>query len=82
MGTEDQTDQFQLLEDRVDTLIRLVESLRSEKAGLSEQVSNQEKRVSDLSTEVEQLKGASDEAKRRISALLRRSNAWSCDLNP
>jgi FtsZ-binding cell division protein ZapB len=72
MATEDQTDQFQLLEDRVDALIRLVESLRSEKAGLSEQVSGQEKRVSDLSAEVEQLRGASDEARRRIAALLKK----------
>ena len=48
----------------------MVESLRSEKAGLSGQLSTQEKRVSDLSTEVEQLKGASDEARRRIAALL------------
>ena len=70
MATEDQAGQFQLLEDRVDALIRLVESLRSEKAGLSGQVSAQEKRLSDLSTEVEQLKEASDEARRRIAALL------------
>lgn len=70
MATEDQAGQFQLLEDRVDALIRLVESLRSEKAGLSGQLSTQEKRVSDLSTEVEQLKEASDEARRRIAALL------------
>jgi FtsZ-binding cell division protein ZapB len=70
MATEDQVDQFRLLEDRVDALIRLVESLRTEKAGLSEQVSTQEKRLSDLSTEVEQLRGASDEARRRIATLL------------
>ena len=70
MATEDQAGQFQLLEDRVNALIRLVESLRSEKAGLSGQLSTQEKRVSDLSTEVEQLKEASDEARRRIAALL------------
>jgi FtsZ-binding cell division protein ZapB len=70
MTTEDQTDQFQLLEDRVDALIRLVETLRSEKAGLSDQVSAQEKLVSDLSVEVEQLREASGEARRRIAALL------------
>ena len=70
MATEDQADQFQLLEDRVDALIRLLETLRSEKAALSEQVDSQEKRVSDLSTEVEQLRGASGEARRRIAVLL------------
>ena len=70
MATEDQADQFQLLEDRVDALIRLVETLRSEKAALSEQVDSQEKRASDLSTEVEQLRGASGEARRRIAVLL------------
>jgi FtsZ-binding cell division protein ZapB len=70
MAKEDQADQFQLLEDRVDALIRLLETLRSEKAALSEQVDSQEKRVSDLSAEVEQLRGASGEARRRIAALL------------
>jgi chromosome segregation ATPase len=70
MATEDQAHQFQLLEDRVDALIRLVETLRSEKAGLSDQVSAQEKRVSDLSVEVEQLREASGEARRRIAVLL------------
>ena len=70
MAAQDQTDQFQLLEDRVDALMKLVESLRSEKVDLSEQISTQEKRVSDLSAEVEQMRGASDEARRRIAALL------------
>jgi FtsZ-binding cell division protein ZapB len=70
MATEDQADQFQLLEDRVGALIRLIETLRSEKAGLSDQVSAQEEHLSDLSVEVEQLREASGEARRRIAALL------------
>ena len=70
MTTEDQMDQFQLLEEKVDALIERVESLRGEKTNLTEQASTQEKRVSDLSAEVDQLRGASDEARRRIAALL------------
>jgi FtsZ-binding cell division protein ZapB len=70
MATEDQADQFQLLEDRVGALIRLVETLRSEKAALRDQVSAQEERLSDLGVEVEQLREAGGEARRRIAALL------------
>ena len=70
MTTEDQMDQFQLLEEKVDALIERVESLRGEKTNLTEQASTQEKRVSDLSAEVDQLRGASDEARHRIAALL------------
>jgi chromosome segregation ATPase len=70
MTTEDRMDQFQLLEEKVDALIKRVESLRGEKSNLTEQVSTQEKRVSDLSAEVDQLRGAGDEARRRIGALL------------
>ncbi len=70
MATADQMEPFQLLEEKVEGLIRLVKSLRGEKTSLSEQVRAQEKRVSDLSAEVEQLRGASDEARRRIAALL------------
>ena len=70
MTTEDRMDQFQLLEEKVDALIKRVESLRGEKTNLTEQVGTQEKRVADLSAEVAQLRGSGDEARRRITALL------------
>jgi uncharacterized coiled-coil DUF342 family protein len=68
MGEE--MDQFQLLEQKIDGLLELVGTLRTEKAALAEKAQIQEERLRDLAEEVESMKTARDKAKQRILTLL------------
>ena len=70
METGKEMDQFQLLEEKVDSLIQHIRSLRSEKDQLTEKIHNQDAKIEALSGEVESLKGARDEAKQRMISLL------------
>ena len=70
MQKAEEKDQFEILETRVDSLIRFAGSLKKEKESLLEKVSIQEEKIADLSGEVESLKAARDKAKQRIISLL------------
>ena len=63
-------DQFQLLEEKIDSLILLVSDLRKENGLLSEKVQVQDNRISELSEEVETLKKTRDKARERVISLL------------
>jgi FtsZ-binding cell division protein ZapB len=63
-------DQFQLLEEKVDSLIRFIEAFKKEKTTLIEKNRIQEDRIVDLVSEMELIKGARDKAKQRVSSLL------------
>ena len=65
-----EVDQFDVLEQRIDSLIESITSLKKENGVLAEKSQIQEERLSDLSAQVEQLKEAKDKAKQRIIALL------------
>ena len=70
MERDGELDQFQLLEERVDSLIQFIEAFKKEKELSSERVRIQEKKIADLTGDIEFLKGARDRAKQMISSLL------------
>jgi len=65
-----EVDQFQLLEEKVDSLIRLMGSYKKEKESLVEKINIQEEKIADLTGELNHLKAARDMAKKRIVSLL------------
>ena len=70
LNSEEGVDQFQLLEDKIDKLIEMIKTLRSEKESFVEKVQIQEEKLADLTQEVEGLKSVRDKAKQRILSLL------------
>ncbi len=70
MFKTEETDQFQIVEAKVDTLIKFTQSLKKEKESLIERLHIQEGKIADLTTELETLKGSRDKAKQRVLSLL------------
>jgi len=70
MSRSEETDQFQILEEKVDSLIKFVDAFKKEKDSLVEKTQIQEERIADLSGELEILKANRDKAKQRILSLL------------
>jgi FtsZ-binding cell division protein ZapB len=70
LGSEEDGDQFELLEAKIDKLIATITTLRNEKESLTEKLQIQEEKLADLSREVEGLKSGRDKAKQRIVSLL------------
>ncbi len=70
MNTGEDIDQFQLLEDKIDSLIELITTLRKEKESFAEKIQIQEKKLADLAEKFENLKTARDKARQRIIFLL------------
>jgi FtsZ-binding cell division protein ZapB len=70
MGKEKEIDQFKLLEEKIDSLIKFVKSLKKEKESLIEKRHIQEETISVLTKEMESLRATNDTAKRRIISLL------------
>jgi uncharacterized coiled-coil DUF342 family protein len=72
MGTAEDMDQFQLLEEKVDSLIKYIASLKKEKESLAEKLHIQEEKLTDLMHEVEELRAARGKVKQRVVNLLER----------
>ena len=70
MNTREDIDQFQLLEDKIDSLIELIKTLRKEKESFAEKNQIQENKLADLTEKFENLKTARNKAKQRIISLL------------
>jgi hypothetical protein len=70
MERDGELDQFQLLEERVDSLIQFIEAFKKEKESSIERSRIQEKKIADLTGDIKLLKGARDRAKQMISSLL------------
>ena len=70
MGKEKEIDQFKLLEEKIDSLIKFVKSLKKEMESLVEKRHIQEETISVLTKEMESLRATNDTAKRRIISLL------------
>jgi len=70
LSSEEDVDQFQLLEQKIDNLITTIKSLKAEKESLNEKVQIQEEKLKDLMREMEGLKSARDKARQRIISLL------------
>ncbi|MGD9034333.1 MAG: cell division protein ZapB [Desulfobacteraceae bacterium] len=72
MGTAEDMDQFQLLEEKVDSLIQYIAALKKENESLAEKLHIQEEKLTDITQEVEQLKEARGKVKQRVVTLLER----------
>jgi chromosome segregation ATPase len=70
MFKTEEMDQFQVLEAKVDSLIKFAHSLKKEKESLLEKLHIQEGKIADLLSELESLKGSRDKAKQRVLSLL------------
>jgi len=68
----DELDQFELLEDRVESLISLVSSLKQENVSLDRQAKEGEEKVRSLEKEIEGLRADRDAVRERIAALVKR----------
>jgi chromosome segregation ATPase len=63
-------DQFQLLEEKVDSLISMVTNYKREKESLLEKIQIQEEKIADLTGELETLRSDRNLAKQKILSLL------------
>ena len=70
MFKTEEIDQFQVLEAKVDSLIKFTHSLKKEKESLLEKLHIQEEKIADLTGELEALKSSRDKAKQRVLSLL------------
>jgi chromosome segregation ATPase len=70
MFKTEEMDQFQVLEAKVDSLIKFASSLKKEKESMLEKLHIQEGKIADLASELENLKGSRDKAKQRVLSLL------------
>ena len=67
---EDEVDQFQLLEERVDSLIEKAMTLKRENETLEEKLLRAEEKVSEMSAKIEKFHSDRDDAKNKIMSLL------------
>ena len=65
-------EQFNLLEEKIDSLIQIIQSLKEEKTQYLSRIDSQEKRIEELSGEIEKLHEARDTAKEKIISLLQK----------
>jgi chromosome segregation ATPase len=70
MQKGDEKDQFEVLETKVDSLVRFADSLKKERRSLLEKLQIQEERIANMSSELENFKTARDKAKQKIMSLL------------
>ena len=70
MKQREEIDHFRLLEEKVESLIKFITSLRQEKESLKEKNLIHEEKIAALTTEMEDIKDARDEAKGRIVSLI------------
>jgi len=70
MDSLEDIDQFQLLENKIDTMIEFITALKKEKESLSEKIKMQEEKLAYLNVEIEDLKTVRDKAKQKIVGLL------------
>lgn len=69
MKTEEM-DQFQVLEAKVDSVIKFAQMLKKEKESMFEKLHIQDEKIADLTSELENLRNSRDKAKQRVLALL------------
>ena len=72
MGTAEDMDQFQLLEEKIDSLIQYIATQKKENESLAEKLHIQEEKLTNLTQELEQLKAARGKVKQRVVTLLER----------
>lgn len=66
----EEMDQFQVLEAKVDSVIKFAQMLKKEKESMLEKLQIQDEKIADLTSELENLRNSRDKAKQRVLALL------------
>lgn len=66
----DELEQFSLLEQKVESLITLVGSLKEEKINLEKKVQDQEEKINSITNEIEMLQSDKGLVRKRIVTLL------------
>ena len=69
-GTEEEIDQFQILEEKVDILIEKTVALKSERDILENKLRVEEEKVVTLTAQIEKLRSGRNDAKEKIMSLL------------
>jgi len=67
---EEEVNQFQLLEEKVDSLIEKTIALKAENTAFEEKLRVEEGKISDLNTQIEALRSGRNDAKQKIMSLL------------
>jgi FtsZ-binding cell division protein ZapB len=70
MGLAVEMDQFLMLEEKIDVLIKAINALTQERDSLKQKLQAQQEKTAQVSREMEELKAARDNAKQRITSLL------------
>lgn len=70
MEQRNEADYFKVLEEKVGLLITQIGSLKNEREKLREKILQQQKTISDLSGEMEKIRGSRDKVKDRIMNIL------------
>jgi FtsZ-binding cell division protein ZapB len=70
MNTGAESDQFQLLEEKIDSLIEMITVLKNEKESIAEKAHIQEEKLADLNRQLESLRTDRDRARQRIVSIL------------
>lgn len=65
-------EQFQVLENKIESLIQIINSLKTEKTQLLTKLNNQEEKIDELTKEIEQLREAGETAKQKTMSLLQK----------
>jgi uncharacterized protein (UPF0305 family) len=65
-------EQFQILENKIESLIQIINSLKTEKTQLLTRLNNQEEKIDELTKEIEQLREAGETAKQKTMSLLQK----------
>ena len=70
MRETSEMDQFELLEEKVNSLIQLMSDQKKEKKYLTEKIQAQERKIDELSKQVKKLEANREKAKKRVISLL------------
>ncbi len=68
--SEEEVDQFKLLEEKVDSLIEKTLALKNEKEAIEEKLRAEEEKVAELNGKIEKLRSGRNDAKHKILSLL------------
>jgi chromosome segregation ATPase len=74
MEHQEEIDQFKVLEEKIGILIEKVSSLKEEKESIAAKLREQEKIITDLTRELENLKSTRDKTRVRIQSILDKIN--------
>jgi FtsZ-binding cell division protein ZapB len=70
MEYAEEMDQFQILEEKIDSLLETIAGLRRETSSLRGELKVQEEQIGGLNGEIDRLKSAQERARQRVTALL------------